>query len=166
MHSEKGMQRQKISEEKMAKYLTSVGIDYSREHYCDHRCTEIQEDKWSMLDFLMIMFGVIIIVENDEEQHRSYMTVCEVKRIAEIVESWAVGGNTLPIVFIRYNPHGFTVNGVEQKVSQEKRLEKLFEILNDESHEIQRREASEDHAHVLRHGRQSPGCRQRLWTST
>jgi hypothetical protein len=40
-----------------AKYLTSVGIDYSREHYCDHRCTEIQEDKWSMLDFLMIMFG-------------------------------------------------------------------------------------------------------------
>jgi hypothetical protein len=44
------MQRQKISEEKMAKYLTS-GIDYSREHYCDHRCTEIQEDKWSMLDF-------------------------------------------------------------------------------------------------------------------
>jgi hypothetical protein len=35
---------------------TSVGIDYSREHYCDHRCTEIQEDKWSMLDFL-IMFG-------------------------------------------------------------------------------------------------------------
>jgi hypothetical protein len=24
--------------------------------------------------------------ENDEEQHRSYMTVCEVKRIAEIVE--------------------------------------------------------------------------------
>jgi hypothetical protein len=41
---------------------------------------------------LMIMFGVIIIVENDEEQHRSYMTVCEVKRIAEIVESWAVEG--------------------------------------------------------------------------
>jgi hypothetical protein len=33
----------------------------------------------------MIMFG-IIINENDEEQHRSYMTVCEVKRIAEIVE--------------------------------------------------------------------------------
>jgi hypothetical protein len=61
---------------------------------------------------------MIIIVENDEEQHRSYMTVCEVKRIADF-ESWA-GGNTLPIVF-RYNPHGFTVNGVEQKVSQEKR---------------------------------------------
>jgi hypothetical protein len=28
MHIPKGMQRQKISEEKMAKYLTSVGIDY------------------------------------------------------------------------------------------------------------------------------------------
>jgi hypothetical protein len=58
---------------------------------------------------------VIIIVENDEEQHRSYMTVCEVKRIAEIVESWAVGGNTLPIVLRYNNPHGFTVNGVSRR---------------------------------------------------
>jgi hypothetical protein len=94
------------------------------------------------------------------------MTVCEVKRIAEIVESWAVGGNTLPIVFIRYNPHGFTVNGVEQKVSQEKRLEKLFEILNDESHEIYNVEKPLKIMHMFYDGRQSPGCRQRLWTST
>jgi hypothetical protein len=86
MHSEKGMQRQKISEEKMAKYLTSVGIDYRVSTIAIIVATEIQEDKWSMLDFLMI--GVNH-VENDE-QHRSYMTVCEVKRIAEIVElgSW------------------------------------------------------------------------------
>jgi hypothetical protein len=57
MHSEKGMQRQKISEEKMAKYLTSVGIDY-RVSTTIIVATEIQEDKWSMLDFLMI--GVIM----------------------------------------------------------------------------------------------------------
>jgi uncharacterized protein YjaG (DUF416 family) len=78
-----------------------------------------------------------------------------VKRIAEIVESWVLEGTHFQS-FIRYNPHGFTVNGVEQKVSQEKRLEKLFEILNDESHEIYNVEKpSEDHAHVLRHATKS-----------
>jgi hypothetical protein len=79
-----------------------------------------------------------------------------VKRIAEIVESWVLEGTHFQS-FIRYNPHGFTVNGVEQKVSQEKRLEKLFEILNDESHEIYNVEKpSEDHAHVLRHDNKVP----------
>jgi hypothetical protein len=53
----------------------SSSVGTSGANHCDHQAaTEIQEDKWSMLDFLMIMFGVIIIVENDE-QHRSYMTV-------------------------------------------------------------------------------------------
>jgi hypothetical protein len=37
-------------------------------------------------------------------QHDWIVTVCDVKRMAEVFETLACGG-TLPVVFIRFNPH-------------------------------------------------------------
>ena len=46
------------------------------------------------------------IVECDEDAHRQYDETCERKRMYEIA-----GGLGLPVVFVRYNPDSFTING-------------------------------------------------------
>jgi hypothetical protein len=55
----------------------------------------------------MIRNGVVVMLENDERAHDWIETVCDVKRMAEVFETIACGGNTLPVVFIRFNPHDF-----------------------------------------------------------
>ena len=61
---------------------------------------------------LMIDFGYqVIIVEVDENQHTDYDCSCENKRLMEL--SLDVGHR--PIVFIRFNPDGYTSDGEEVK---------------------------------------------------
>jgi hypothetical protein len=40
--------------------------------------------------------GVVVLLENDENQHDWVPTLCDVKRMGECYETMAVGGNTLP----------------------------------------------------------------------
>ena len=69
-----------------------------------------------------------IIVEVDENQHRSYEDSCECARLNEIVNG--VGG--LPVTFIRYNPDSVRNNGKIVVFSQEQRLDLLVNTLKEE----------------------------------
>lgn len=69
-----------------------------------------------------------VIVEVDEDQHKSYSDICECSRISEIVSG--IGGKS--VVFIRYNPDKIMNKKKTVKVSQEKRLEKLVEVVKQE----------------------------------
>jgi hypothetical protein len=51
--------------------------------------------------------GVVVLLENDENQHDWVPTLCDVKRMGECYETMAVGGNTLPLVFMRFHPHKY-----------------------------------------------------------
>jgi hypothetical protein len=58
---------------------------------------------------IMIDIGFqIIIVEIDENQDNNYDCSCEYKRIMELSQD--VGFH--PIVFIRFNPDGYKINGI------------------------------------------------------
>ena len=61
-------------------------------------------------DFAFDRGSYYVIVECDEDAHRQYDVSCERKRMYEIT-----AGLGLPVVFIRYNPDSFSING---KVSQ------------------------------------------------
>jgi hypothetical protein len=137
-HSPEAVRRQKVSENALAKFLTENGVLYERELFVDFRCVEMQDDKWARVDFaLHINNGVRIIVENDERQHTWIETVCDVKRMGEAYESWALGGNTLPTVFIRINPHAYRRNGrLQPQLTMKARHERLLGILNDPGHAI------------------------------
>jgi len=57
---------------------------------------------------ILINFGdYVLIVEIDENQHREYDCSCENKRLMELSQD--VGH--IPIVFIRFNPDDYTVDG-------------------------------------------------------
>ena len=63
-----------------------------------------------------------LIVECDEDAHRQYDVECERKRMYEIT-----GGLGLPVVFVRYNPDSFSINGT---VSQCHHITKKRHLVN------------------------------------
>lgn len=78
-------------------------------------------DKKYRPDAWLEMPGHVLIVECDEDQHKNYNVICELKRIPEVLA--ACEGK--PLIFIRWNPDDFSVQGVQQKVSENRRLTAL-----------------------------------------
>ena len=64
-----------------------------------------------------------VIVEIDENQHRSYEDTCECARVNQIVND--LGG--LPLTIIRYNPDNFKIDGKKKIVNDSDRLYQLVE---------------------------------------
>lgn len=69
-----------------------------------------------------------VIVEIDENQHKSYEDKCECSRINEIVNG--IGGK--PVIFIRYNPDKIKHKGNNLEISLEERLALLLEVVHGE----------------------------------
>ena len=60
----------------------------------------------------MCDFGThIVIIEVDENQHTDYETSCENRRTMELSQDFG----HRPLVFVRFNPDGYTKNGQAQK---------------------------------------------------
>ncbi len=72
-------------------------------------------------DFAYELPASVVLCEFDEEQHSSYPLRCELARMAEVM----LGYGGCPVHWIRYNPDGFKVFGVEQEVSQARREAEL-----------------------------------------
>lgn len=82
---------------------------------CSEGCTRERPD------VLIDLGDRILIVEVDENQHASYPLECELTRMGRIAQT--LGGP--PVVFIRWNPDGFSMNGVKQKVPWAQRYDVL-----------------------------------------
>lgn len=130
IHTEKGMLRQKKQEEKIAKLLTKHGIPFAREHSISFSCIS-DANKYARIDFVIELNGGIIFLEVDEHQHRfGYDSVnCDLKRMSYVMESLVYGGNTLPILWLRYNPNVYRVNGIKQLIRQYEREEILVDFM-------------------------------------
>ena len=50
--------------------------------------------------------------------------------MSKIIESLILDGNTIPIRFIRYNPHCYSVDNIKQKIHQSQRHDALIETIN------------------------------------
>ena len=129
-HTPEASQRRKIQEEAMKVALEEAGFDFKREHYINYRCTSDPEGRNARIDFMLIIDGVIVFLEVDENQHSDRSQLCECARMAKIVESISIGGNSLPVIFFRFNPHEYTVNGKRQYKSKKARYQRLTEELN------------------------------------
>jgi hypothetical protein len=75
-------------------------------------------------DFVIFVGTHIVIVECDENAHRSYVKACELARMINL--SQAAEG--LGVIFIRYNPDGYkTADGKPGKATQQRRIKTLIE---------------------------------------
>jgi hypothetical protein len=113
MHTPEGQARQKQQEQRVARALDKAHIDFKREHTIDFRCMGDADGSFARVDFLLIRHECVIFLEVDEEQHKfGYSGIgCDMKRMAKVVESLALECNDMPLVFIRYNPNTFKVDG-------------------------------------------------------
>ena len=82
-------------------------------------------------DILIDLGYQIIIIEIDENQHKAYDITCENKRIMEISQD----NQHRPIIFIRFNPDSYKLNGV--KVKSCWKLSKLGILMLDKTMQIE-----------------------------
>ncbi len=90
-------------------------------------------------DFMFDLGSMILIVENDENQHRSRPCECEQSRMIQIHQDY--GG--IPVHFIRFNPDRYKTNspqplakrlnflcGIIEKIKKDKKFFKRYPYLS------------------------------------
>lgn len=72
------------------------------------------------------------IVKADRRQHTfGYGPVsCDMRRMARVMESLMIEGQTMPIVFVRYNPNAYSVDGARVKTPKRDREASLVSMLS------------------------------------
>ena len=140
-HTVNGNGRLKKEESRILKLLENSNVDFKYQHTIDFMCLgnrNANNTVRSFIDFLVMKpdsEGItgIILLEVDEHQHNqdasNYTVSCDVRRMNECFESLILEGNTLPVVFIRYNPNSFEKDGKKMKISKRVREEKLLETI-------------------------------------
>jgi hypothetical protein len=128
-YTEAGKLRNKKKEEAMSQFLCDQGYDnVKREHWVGIACVGLGDRRNYRIDFLIQYRGIIFCIECDENGHNGYELSCETARMNNIMASWLQEEHTLqPVVFIRFNPDKFTVDGVRQKVDITDRFDALAE---------------------------------------
>jgi len=131
IHSPEAILRQKKEETKVEKLFNEkYPQSFVREYRVDHTCLGPARSH-SRVDFLFPNHGKHhVVVEVDENQHTEYSQICETSRMNNIVASWRLGGNSMPIIFIRYNPHAFKIDGETKRTTMTERHKKLTELLD------------------------------------
>lgn len=119
-HTLEGVGRKLDSEEKLAKFLEANGIEFQRDflNRIDFKqCRNIEGSKcFARPDFFLPVFSAklqaIVILGNDEFAHRYYP--CDFQRIFNIANALEQNANFkgVPILYIRFNPHHYQVDGI------------------------------------------------------
>lgn len=95
--------------------------------YCMLDCVLQQFDR--KVEFDSELKNIQFVLETDEHQHDSYP--CDIKRTFHILESLRLKHPDDVIVFIRYNPHKFWVNGLLQPVTKTMRLQAVTSFIKE-----------------------------------
>jgi hypothetical protein len=109
----------KFSETEMDKVFTTNKFKYTRDKTVDTSCSLKRPD------FVFDWGYGILIVENDENQHKSRPCECEQTRMIQIHNDY--GG--LPVHFIRFNPDKYKTQSGKSVENLDKRLQFLCNII-------------------------------------
>ena len=137
-HTEEGIAKKFHSETKLAEFFDSNGIKYERDwmnRISFRSCKNIEGGKQSARpDFFLVEksveLGCIFLVGNDEFAHRQ--TKCEFQRLYNIMQALqqADGFKDVPIVYVRFNPHFYRIDGKFYDLPLEKAHAILLEKIN------------------------------------
>ena len=129
-HTPEYAAKRKRQEERVRKVLSDAGYHFKSEHHIDFKCSGA--GTFARIDALMQYNGGVVMLEVDEDQHKfgDYSVGCDMKRMANVMETLALSGNTLPVYWIRYNPGAYTLDGTRCKRSRASREQMLLEALS------------------------------------
>jgi hypothetical protein len=111
--------RQKLKESRVVSLLTE---HFGEPNICD-RIVENECEIKQRPDIVYECKTHIVICEIDENRHRSYCDLGEVNKMKNIYTAY---GGEMPIVFIRYNPDKFKVDGKVVNIPNEKKEKMLL----------------------------------------
>lgn len=144
-HTEQGLLKRLQSEQQLANFLDKVGIIYRRDYqnviHFGH-CPQLElPGRNCRPDFyltdLSVRLNTIVLLGNDEYAHRSYPTECEFARMLKITAAlFANPEMSSRLIYIRFNPHFYTINGVlfdPPLTERYKRLKTLLDNLDEEN---------------------------------
>jgi hypothetical protein len=121
-HTERAHQRRKQREERLYKFLRSVGYAPDRETVVPF-CGQGSK-KLARIDFLIYKTDRVVAVECDEQAHGSQPVLCEVTRMLDVAAQHRLTSD-LPLHFVRFNPDGYVVDGRAQKPKMAERHREL-----------------------------------------
>jgi uncharacterized Zn-finger protein len=135
-HTEEGFRKKMKSETKLAEFFDSKGCVYDRDRVNFVSLTCKPEMKLTGLrcypDFYLLglsaELGAHVIVGLDEHGHRQY--ACDLRRTLMLTA--AIGASStksLPIVYVRFNPHYYHVDGVLRDRPLDIVFEELWKVL-------------------------------------
>lgn len=125
-HTPEGRAERKRREARVAKVLAAAGVPFKREHRVDVACAG---GSFVRIDFVVEGRGCVLFLEVDEHQHEGGDYACDARRMGRTLEALTLDGNTLPIVFVRYNPDAYAVAGVPRRTSRQRREAQLVSTL-------------------------------------
>ena len=142
-HTEEGQRHKKKKEEQVAQFLVSAGYTelrnlgdvappeghFVREKHLDFRCQDTTSCSFARIDFVVGVRGGVVFLEVDEDQHSSYGVSCDCSRMASVHETTVLHSDPQPVVFIRYNPDAYRVDGTLQKIPKKDRMARLLQFL-------------------------------------
>ena len=145
-HSGDAALRHQTKEQRLANIFSNSGIVFERNRLIDYTCfvgSEVTKKTRAYLDFVIYKENHVFIVECDEHQHDEvynpwgYTVSCEIARMGNVqmaitVAATSANGVVPKIVWIRYNPDKFFIDGVRKTVAvhrsyREKSLLNLLE---------------------------------------
>ncbi|CAM9770418.1 unnamed protein product, partial [Heterosigma akashiwo] len=136
IHTPRAAQKHRRKEHEIELLLLEHGINHKREHSITYNCINDNTNNYSRIDFIIDFKDTngktgIIMLEVDEYQHTysNYSVSCDISRMTQIHESIMLEGNTLPIVFIRFNPDSYKVNNITVKETKQMKQAKLIETI-------------------------------------
>jgi len=111
--------RIKYTENKMMEFLSSKNLEFVNDKTPSDGCSKKRPD------FVFQTNYGVIIVENDENQHKSYPCECEQTRMMKIHQDYGES-----VHFIRFNPDRYTLQESKTEcIDLDKRHKLLFGVL-------------------------------------
>lgn len=142
-HSEVATLRHQTKEQRLANIFNKAGIRFERNCLIDYRCFLSGPGKSqtrAYLDFVVYKEDHVFIIECDEHQHDEvynpwgYTVSCELSRMNNVQTAITLSSNgSVPkIVWIRYNPDKFYLDGQQRtvKVDRSNREKRLLHIIH------------------------------------
>ena len=128
-HSDNSKARTKTKELTVYQALQNAGLDFEYQKYIPFAgCSLGSETKHAFLDFVFVKTWGYLVLEVDEDQHKSYPASCDVRRDFDIQASVALGSNQ-KIAIIHFNPDKYQINGRSGGANIKERLTKLVELI-------------------------------------
>ena len=114
---------------RVVEFCSKYKYVYDREVHITYKgCNE--KDTWARLDFVIYKEDHIIILSVDKFQHEDYEVLCEVARMSKVVCSIRQSGDMRRILWLRFNPDSFTVDGETKRVPMKLREKTLAKCID------------------------------------